>query len=385
MSSEVVPFLGQTTYPLNRPKSVRFSSINTTTLIFRTKHTRDEYGYRGFNLTYQSNSTSIMEGATVSIASKDSPRILPTICPMLEPRGLPAGKSSQRRTGRSNSRKKSPALWIVWYSSKLKTVKTFTFVSTRSNGTIEKIEWRSVFIILRINLGSFTSQVEALCSSIASLTRLHLLQIFYRGVGLSRMTVNCGYASHPVNSPWARACFACSSRKPFNVRLWTDRWIVSYTLFSPGSTRSPKADLQVLQHLRSFPFQITSSPTHGSYHNLTKVADQQTDWFIHSIGFRLVFGRSKQWMTNALVSCFDPSAPQTIDACVSNWWIPGKPLMSVAMNSFHSPFTMWGRCDSRSNPNSCGCWCNTLFTSRKSSEVSGSISSPWWWFPFRSF
>ncbi|CAF1526563.1 unnamed protein product [Rotaria sp. Silwood1] len=44
---------GDIIYSLNTPKSFRFETTNETKLILRTKHSNDEYQYRGFNLTYQ--------------------------------------------------------------------------------------------------------------------------------------------------------------------------------------------------------------------------------------------------------------------------------------------------------------------------------------------
>lgn len=163
------------TYALTRPKSVRFSAVNVTTLIFRTKHARDEYGYRGFNLTYQSNSNRRVEIKNASFQSQDSPHILEKIFLIIDLRDLRADKPFPRRMAPSNSTKRSPLLWIVWSSSKSTMVKTLTFASTHSTGIIEKIVWRSVFIIIQIDLESFISQVERICNSLASLTRIRSL------------------------------------------------------------------------------------------------------------------------------------------------------------------------------------------------------------------
>ena len=163
------------TYPLTRPKSVRFSAANVTTLVFRTKHARDEYGYRGFNLTYQSNPNPRVETENAFFHSQDSLHILKKIFLSIDLRDLHADKLSPRRMAPSNSTKRSALLWIVWSSSKSTMVKTFTFASTHLTGIIERIAWRSVFITLQIDLGSFISQVERICNSLASLTRFRSL------------------------------------------------------------------------------------------------------------------------------------------------------------------------------------------------------------------
>ncbi|CAF1032759.1 unnamed protein product [Rotaria sordida] len=59
---DYLQIITDTIYPLNIPKSFRLQTINETKLILRTKHSNDDYQYRGFNLTYQKlNQTSIKE------------------------------------------------------------------------------------------------------------------------------------------------------------------------------------------------------------------------------------------------------------------------------------------------------------------------------------
>jgi hypothetical protein len=41
-------------YSLNSQKSIRLTTLNKTKLVLRTKHSHNDYQYRGFNLTYQS-------------------------------------------------------------------------------------------------------------------------------------------------------------------------------------------------------------------------------------------------------------------------------------------------------------------------------------------
>ena len=182
-------------------------------------------------------------------------------------------------------------------------------------GISEKIAWRSVYITLQIDLGSFISQVERICTLLASLTRIRSLSDIVPGSWFvandSQLWIRFSSSEFSMGMSSFRLFFTetiqCSSSNN-SSSVCSD---IGLSL-SLGSTQSPKADVQVVQHLRSFPFQIISSATHGVYHNLTKVLDRsmrETERSISSIGFRLVFGISKGLTMNVWLFYFDPLPP----------------------------------------------------------------------------
>lgn len=98
-------------------------------------------------------------------------------------------------------------------------------------------------------------------------------------LGSSPMTVKFGFDSSPMNSPWVPVVSVYFIPRQFNVRRgWRSSGIRSHPFFRrPGSTVSPGSAVQTLHDHRLFPYRISSTPTAGIYHNLTKVTEM-SEW-----------------------------------------------------------------------------------------------------------
>ncbi|CAF3049313.1 unnamed protein product, partial [Rotaria sp. Silwood2] len=208
---------GDVIYSLNIPKSFRLQTINETKLILRTKHSNDDYQYRGFNLTYQKlNKTSMDENNQL--------------------KNLPCGKI---------------------YSSYNGTIE-FQYETLTSFDCLILIEvddGQNIF--LRFDYLNWDTKENYI--DIGLFHDPNQYQIYHISDTLPGTWF---IANH--SQIWIR--FYSSQ---FSFGNSTFRLFYSETI--QWSTISPKPNIQILDNNRLFPYRLISLPTNGTYHNLTKV------------------------------------------------------------------------------------------------------------------
>ncbi|CAF4204987.1 unnamed protein product [Rotaria socialis] len=221
---------GDTFYSLNTSKSFRIQTINETKIILRTKHSNDDYQYRGFNLTYQKfNRISMEENNQLKT--------------------LPCGKK---------------------YSSYNGTIEFHTEIKTSMDCLIllEVDDGQNIFLRFDdLNWDNKENSIE-----IGLLHDPTQYQVYHisGNVSLDALPGTWFIANH--SQIWIR--FYSSQ---FSLGSTTFRLFYSETI--EWSTMSPEPYVQILDDNRLFPYQLISLPTNSIYHNLT----QANIWHIKAV------------------------------------------------------------------------------------------------------
>ncbi|CAF5207533.1 unnamed protein product, partial [Rotaria magnacalcarata] len=212
---------GDTFYSLNTPKSFRIQTINETKIILRTKHSNDDYQYRGFNLTYQKfNGISMEENNQLNT--------------------LPCGKK---------------------FSSYNGTIEFHTEIKTEMDCLIllEVDDGQNIF--LRFDYLNWDNRENSIEIGLFHDPTQYEIYHISGNVSLDALPSTWFIANH--SQIWIR--FYSSQ---FSLGLTIFRLFYSETI--EWSTISPEPYLQILDDNRLFPYQFISLPTNSIYHNLTQ-------------------------------------------------------------------------------------------------------------------
>ncbi|CAF1189573.1 unnamed protein product [Adineta ricciae] len=206
---------GGITYTLDTPRSYRFSAVNETKIILRTKHADDDYRYRGFNLTYQKWNTT---------AGKVD-----------EWKDFPCGKKYSSANGT-----------IEFQHQTLTSFDCLILIEVDDGQNIllrfDYLNWDNQENYIEIGL--FHNPNE------------------YRLFHLSDTLPGTWFIAND-SQIWIRFY---SSQFSLDVSLFR----LFYTETIRWSTVTPKPYVQVLDDHRLFPYRLISLPTNSIYHNLTQ-------------------------------------------------------------------------------------------------------------------
>ncbi|CAF1467779.1 unnamed protein product [Adineta steineri] len=215
---------GEIIYTLTSPEIFRVQSINETKIILRTKHSNDDYQYRGFKLAYQ------ILNKTIEINN--------------DLQNLPCGKTYSSHNG------------TIEFNYEITTIFDCLIL-------IEVDDGQNIFLRFdHINWDNKENYIE-----IGLFHNPHQNQIFH----ISDTLPGTWFIAND-SQIWIRFYSSQFSLDSSNFRLF-------YSETIGWSTITPDAYVQILDDNRLFPYRLISLTTNDIYHNLT----QAYTWHIEAL------------------------------------------------------------------------------------------------------